>query len=985
MIPAAAVKELKFNAGGLKVGDFDDDPSSYVSGVNRYYRGPTKPGLSTGASHRWGNDDGFSYDLPLGDGVYDIDLIFAEVYPPNQKNGARVFDVSCEDDIKIANLDVFKEANGGEKEVTKSVKGIKVSDGSLTISFLRKDGKNNPMVSGLKIRREDGGDLSLDDVVTGEGTGSKPPTQGGFGHQSHAVAGGPYVETDFNNDGTVKVELDGTKSHSHYNNPDTGESGKIVKYQWVVGGSTISTKPIFIGIFKVGVTEVELTVTDQTGDAATAKTEVRALPSTAGGAYCYFYPGAKSLPKALNSEPKPVEGHSSNAIDFDDDEFQYTRKDDKTWAARCITDFASTTTKQKKFSVKYQGAGAELYVNGGLKISGGPSGDGTKVISKTVVVSTGKSAVQVLYYRDGPVGSLQLLVDDVIVTPKSLAFKSADIVPTISSISPDTIDPTGGGQMQITGTGMFNAPFVTIGKVKPTFTKISATEIVVNSIPTASQAGGNSVDVFVTNDAGVSNKVKLTYAATQKKGVAWEQTYLKSSGGAKYSIKQIAAIAVGPDSNYYMGSLAGYVIKVTAGKDLVVKGQCTGPNMGPSRAVLGVAFYHKSKEFRAYVSTSTMYWAKDGPFKNKVDGWANGAVESLKSGCGCLCYEKKVITGLPVSNHDHAVNAIEFLDNGDLLISVGGATNGGHNTPGNKLGGYPETPLSGAILIAKLSKGGGFNGNVKYNQYANPATSKQTGGDVSVYASGLRNCYGLAVLTNGQVWATDNGGNFGYGDVSKNCNENVHFSIKQYDEVNLIQPGKYYGHPNRNRGECVHSNFGAGEKPKKTIASSTPGIVEYTSNAFSGGLKGEIVLSKYAASGSGTASRYTGGDANPVPMAPYSGLRVINGLHGELIMPRVQQGFVAVLKPKYTKPSGPMVIAVSPRKGTAGNRVFVSGENFAAGLSVTFGGKAGTNVGQVTGTGFFVDVPGGSGKVSVVVTVGGASSAVVPGFDFIYL
>jgi glucose/arabinose dehydrogenase len=36
-----------------------------------------------------------------------------------------------------------------------------------------------------------------------------------------------------------------------------------------------------------------------------------------------------------------------------------------------------------------------------------------------------------------------------------------------------------------------------------------------------------------------------------------------------------------------------------------------------------------------------------------------------------------IITGLPISDHDHGINAIEFGDEGELYINVGSNTNGG--------------------------------------------------------------------------------------------------------------------------------------------------------------------------------------------------------------------------------------------------------------------------------------------------------------------
>lgn len=993
-----SVQVIKINAGGLATGDFAEDPASYVQGNSAFYRIKFKEGLTVGLSHRWGQQDGFAYDIPTGNGVFDVDLIFAEVYEPAMEDGARIFDVSLEDDVKLSKLDVYAEAGEGNKEITKSIKGIKVNDLALTISFIPGPSQN-PMVSALIIKKSDGSDIPYSPGVSGEGVGTANVDSKDYDHQAHAVAGGPYTETDYNNDGEVIIEMDGTNSHSHYNNPDTGESGKIVSYSWKVGGNQISEKPKFSALFPVGTTIMELTVKDQTGDTATAETQVIVLPSTAGGAYCYYYPGETDIPGSFNPKsndgPKPDEGHSSDTINFDNDDFPYEDKYDETWAARCLTDFTSSGTKQYDLGVQYKGAKAELYVNGVLKVDGGDSGGGVKSITVTVTMATGKTPVQIIYYRNGPSGSLKFFVDGAVAPPSTLGFQSSTIMPTISSTSVAAANPSGGGQLQIKGTGFFNQPKVKIGNYSPTFTTVSASEIVVGSIPTQAQSGGKSVPVSVSNNGGVSNAVPLEYSDADKatNAVAWEQTSLKTESGSTFPLKQVTSITIGPDSFYYVGSLSGFVTKFTAGKDLKVKNLCTGPpgGLGDSRAILGIAFNYKSSTNQVYVTTSSLYFALGGPFKNDVQGWANGAVESMTSGCGCLCYGKKVVTGLPVSNHDHGVNALLFLPNGDLLISIGGATNAGYNSPGNKLGGWPESPLSGGIMVAKLSKPG-FNGAVTYDQYTDSGTAKQTGGDVQVYAPGFRNCFGMALRTNGEVWATDNGPNFGYGDISVDCDTTAPFVEKQYDELNLVQQGVYYGHPNRNRGgsQCKYIPGvvnGEPGQPKAQLVSSSTAVTEYTANVFGTDLKEKLIVGKYAASGSGLLWRIEeseNGGVNPIQMADYSALSMTVGLHGELIMPRVQQGFVAVMKPIYKVPTGPFVMNVSPRRGIAGGKVFVSGENFAATLTAKFGPSQAQDIQFIDSNGFFCTVPPGSGTVSVVVTVNGQSNTVVGGADFIY-
>jgi glucose/arabinose dehydrogenase len=42
-----------------------------------------------------------------------------------------------------------------------------------------------------------------------------------------------------------------------------------------------------------------------------------------------------------------------------------------------------------------------------------------------------------------------------------------------------------------------------------------------------------------------------------------------------------------------------------------------------------------------------------------------------------VIYPEDIITGLPVSDHDHGLNAIEFGDEGEIYFSIGSNTNGG--------------------------------------------------------------------------------------------------------------------------------------------------------------------------------------------------------------------------------------------------------------------------------------------------------------------
>ena len=80
------------------------------------------------------------------------------------------------------------------------------------------------------------------------------------------------------------------------------------------------------------------------------------------------------------------------------------------------------------------------------------------------------------------------------------------------------------------------------------------------------------------------------------------------------------------------------------------------------------------------------------------------------------------------------------------------------------------------------------------------------------------------------------------------------------------------------------------------------------------------------------------------------------------------------------------VSSVSPNSGAAagGTAVTVTGTNFAAGATVTFGGTAASNVVVVSGTQITATTPAGSaGAVSVTVTVNGQGASLANGFSYV--
>jgi ELWxxDGT repeat protein len=83
--------------------------------------------------------DAFSYNLPTGNGSFDVTLHFAETYWGNGRSGgvgSRKFNVNLEGVRKLTDYDIFAKAGGAMRAVRETFT-VKVVDGTLNIAFLK--------------------------------------------------------------------------------------------------------------------------------------------------------------------------------------------------------------------------------------------------------------------------------------------------------------------------------------------------------------------------------------------------------------------------------------------------------------------------------------------------------------------------------------------------------------------------------------------------------------------------------------------------------------------------------------------------------------------------------------------------------------------------------------------------------------------------------------------------------------------------------
>lgn len=136
---------LAINAGGPAINEWQEDkfftqerggPGATLETADHVYK-----------TERWGE---FSYDLPIGNGTFDVELYFAEIY--HYEVGDRIFSVHIEDSLVIDQYDILTEAVYGQG-ITKSFTIQSDFDGYLRIKFSTTiDGAK---VSGITIKRTD--------------------------------------------------------------------------------------------------------------------------------------------------------------------------------------------------------------------------------------------------------------------------------------------------------------------------------------------------------------------------------------------------------------------------------------------------------------------------------------------------------------------------------------------------------------------------------------------------------------------------------------------------------------------------------------------------------------------------------------------------------------------------------------------------------------------------------------------------------------
>ena len=177
----------------------------------------------------------------MANGLYRVNLFFAEIYRGTQSVGARVFDIAIEGTLVFDNLDIYAEV-GGYTALIKSV-DTQVDDGVLDIQVLHV--VQNPKVSAIEVL-----------ALSGTGT-NQAPTAVVSANPTSGVAPLTVVFT-----GSGSTDADGT----------------VVSYAWDFGDSQSSTLADPSHTYQsAGTYTATLTVTDDGGLSDSASVVISVL------------------------------------------------------------------------------------------------------------------------------------------------------------------------------------------------------------------------------------------------------------------------------------------------------------------------------------------------------------------------------------------------------------------------------------------------------------------------------------------------------------------------------------------------------------------------------------------------------------------------------------------------------------------------------------------------------------------------------------
>lgn len=532
--------------------------------------------------------------------------------------------------------------------------------------------------------------------------------------------------------------------------------------------------------------------------------------------------------------------------------------------------------------------------------------------------------------------SLMLDIDG--ATAPYVVFLGGDArFPLVSELDASSLDIDFGQVVQndavtqtltLTNSGSEGAPAVNVsavtlsgdnaGDYQVSFTPVALAPGESANVPvTLSSAltGAKNATISVVHDGNnASFEVSLT-GSVQPPG-AQPITFGQSTLNADVGVNNPTALQFGPDGKLYVGEVSGLIRVLNVvrnGKNNYTANQLETidliqkvanhddqgnpqPGVG-NRQMTGFHVVGSAASPVIYAASSDPRHGAGDSGKDKNLDTNSGILHKLTKGAGGW-QKQDLVRGLPRSEENHTPNGLVVQGNTVYLLS-GGHTNMG--VPSFKFAELSEYALSAALLKIDLGAIGTgtydlptlddedrpgvddandpFGGNDGKNQ-----AKLVGGGPVQIHTAGLRNAYDIVLTESGKMYTFDNGPNSTFGgEADGSCSNAPLEGGKNYqDNLHLLTPGGYGGHPNPVRGskantfnasnpqspievpadprECEYQQPGQ-DGSLTSIGASTNGMAEYTASNFANAMKGDLLavtinnqLFRVELNGDGTAA-----------------------------------------------------------------------------------------------------------------------------------
>ena len=761
--------------------------------------------------------------IPLRKETYVVTLLFADVR--NQLQKGREMDIVLEGEVVLAGFQPVK-GNGYNTAVAKEF-NVEVADGELNIALTESHGR--PWLCGLKIVK----------LVKG--------------HEAtflHVVIDNSPVFLDQDGSGSEDTSFAGAGSHTHE------PSENLLDYfEWDIDGDVLATTQNLTVGLPLGSHRVGLTIFDTKTPSETlySSSQVTVAPLTnVPGVLIKSYfddSGSESLLAPLGNVEA---GYAEVEALFTAPPAKRTGR-----IYQIVTSLVVKDTPALFKLTPVGGATSIVLLDGAVAsptefklLSPGAH----SVEARFRVTASDQWPISLLRYKqEGP----ERLFDFT-----ELEYDLTGEAPVVNDIFPKRGSHLGGQSIFIEGIGF--SPKSSL-EVKWGSTTIPGSAIAISPMGDQLQfiaPGGEigELQVKVKTGNGVSSSV--SFFAEMSGPLPVQFTEPRQIMDLTTWKEKTTRVTWGPDGRLYVGTLIGriYVLTVDENYEVVEYEQLVGVSDQTSHLLLGLAFNPaQNGPDVLYLAHGTInaqggkcHEGRDAPYTGKISLLTAPNYDELTP----------LITGLPVSNHDHAINGIEFDTEGNLYVMVGGNTNAG--IVDCALGELDESPLSAAMIKAPVLKNG-FKGDIRYvNRFNGEEDMDQKNGldaevvpgaDIEVYATGFRNAYDLVFTQSGHLYVTDNGPNIAFGARSTGANT-TGAAAAHGDELLYITKGSYYGHPNRNRGRLDDrqnkyyglteaSIPGVFEQTIQKLAASSNGIDEYRSNTFNGALRGQLIIQQF--------------------------------------------------------------------------------------------------------------------------------------------